>query len=228
MSFKFKFDTSDFDVGEIVDGFRDRFKSATAAAMADAKQEAQRYASSKLKKGLGHWNKGLKMHKVSDDFYVISIEGQMAKWMEDGIKAGEISKAIMSGNRADSNKAEGKNYVDVPIAKDADAAGNMTLGKKGGPTVNIKAFANADQLMKSINTSDWKKGGIKQKQVVQSRVKDIIKNVTPATGKVSFMTIRRVTSKSVWPRSPYAGAKVLEHLDQYIDANFDKILARFM
>lgn len=225
--FKFKFDTSDFDVSELVDGLQSRFKSATSAMMADIKQEGQRYAAQKLKKGLGHWNKGFKMHKVTDDFYVISIEGQMASWMEDGMKAGEVSKAIMGGNRADSNKAEGKDYVDVPIAKDADSAGNISL-KKGGPTINVKAFANADQLMKSINTSDWKKGGMKQKQVIQSRVKDIIKNVEPKTGAASYMTIRRVTAKSVWPKSPYSGAKVLEHLDQFIDSNFDKILARFI
>lgn len=226
--FKFKFDTSDFDTSEIVEGFRSRFKAATAAMVADVNQEGRSYASTKLKVGLGNWNKGFKVHKVNDDFYVVSVEGKLAGWMEDGIKAGEVSKAIMQGNRAEVNKSEGKNYVDVPIMKDADAAGNMTLGKKGGPTVNVKAFANADQLMKNINASDWKRGGLKQKQVVQSRVKDIIKNVQPKTGKVSFLTIRRVTEKSTWPKSPFEGAKVLEHLDKYIDNNMDKILERFL
>lgn len=226
--FKFKFDTSDFDTSEILDGFRSRFKTATSSLMGQVKQEGERYAGTKLKKGLGSWKKGFRVDRVTDDFYLISVEGKMASWMEDGIKTGEISKDIMHGNRAESNKGEGKNYVDVPIAKDADAAGSMSLGKKGGPSVNVKAFANADSLMKFINTSDWKKGGIKQKQVVQSRVKDIIKNVEPKSGKVSYLTIRRVTDKSVWPKSPFAGAKVLDHLDKYINANIDQIFERFL
>lgn len=225
---KFKFDTTDFDTSEIVSGLKVRVQSAFSSMMAEVNQEGQRFASSKLKKGLGNWRKGFKMHKVTDDLYLISVEGRLANWMEDGIKTGEVSKAIMSGNRAESNKAEGKNYVDVPITKDADAAGNMSLGKKGGPTVNIKSFANADQLMKFINTSDWKRGGTTQKQVIQSRVKDIIKNVEPKTGKASYLTIRRVTDKSIWPKTPFGGAKVLEHLDKYIDANIDKILSRFI
>lgn len=224
---KIKVDTSDIDTSELLEGVRTRFKTATNALMADVNQEAQRFAASKLKVGLKKWQQGFKMHKVTDDFYIIAIDGQLANWMEQGIKTGEISKSIMQGNRATHNKSEGKEYVDVPITKDADATGNITLGKKG-PAVNVKSFANADQLMKSINVSDWKRGGVKQKQIVQSRVKDIIKNTSPKSGKSSFLTIRRVTKDSVWPKNPFEGAKVLEHLDKYIDANFDKIMERFL
>lgn len=226
--FKFKFDMSDFNTDDLVQGLKTRFSSATAALLDDANQEAHRYASQKLKKGLSHISKGLSLHKVSDDFYIIAIEGMMANWMEDGMKAGEVSKSIMSGNRAASNKAAGKDYVDVPISKDADSSGNISSGKS--KSVNVRAFANAEQLMKSINVSDWKKGGIKQKQVIQSRVRDIIKNVQPENKKASFMTIRRVTDKSKWPNSDsqFSGAKVLEHLDRYINDNFEKILERFL
>ncbi len=224
---KLKFDTTGFDTSEIVEGFRSRFKSATSAMMADAKAQGQKLAASRLKVGLKNWLKGYKMHKVSDDFYIIEMEGLLGSWMEDGIQPGEVSKAIMSGNRAESNKGQGKNYVDVPIAKDADELGNIALGKSG-PKVNVRAFANADQLVKFINASDWKRGGVQRRQVVQSRVKDIIKNVEPKSGKTSYMTIRRVTEDSKWPKSPFRGAKVFEELDSYIDSNFDKILERFI
>lgn len=225
MRLKFQFDEVSFN--EVVDGLQARFKSAVNATMEDAEQHAQTLAGQRLKVGLQKWMKGFKFHKVSDEFYVISVDGQLAMWMEDGIEPGEVSRSIMSGNRAEANKGQGKKYVDVPIAKDADSMGNMTLGKKG-PKVNIKAFANADQLMKNINTSDWKRGGIKQKQVVASRVKDIIKNTDQGSGKTSFMTIRRVTENSQWPKSAFKGAKVLDDLGSHIEENFGKILERFL
>lgn len=225
MRLKLRFDGLSFD--DVLDGLKSRFKAGVSALMEDAQNEAQSLASQRLKAGFRKWSQGFKFHKVSDEFYVISIEGRIATWMEDGIEAGEISRAIMSGNRAESNKGEGKNYVDVPIAKDADALGNMTLGKKG-PKVNVAAFANADQLMKNINSSDWKKGGVKKQQVLASRVKDIIKNVEPKTGTTSYLTIRRVTPDSQWPRSPFKGAHVLDDLGSHIESNFDKIIERFL
>lgn len=226
MRLKLKFEDVKFD--DVVEGLQARFKAAVNATMEDAQNEAKNIAGRKLKVGLNKWLDGFRFHKVSDEFFIISIEGQIATWMEDGIKAGEVSKAIMSGNRAESNKGEGKNYVDVPIAKDADSMGNISLGKKGSGKVNVQMFANADQMMKSINTSDWKKGGIKQKEVMHSRVKDIVKNVEPSSGKTSYMTIRRVTPTSVWPKSPFKGAKVLDALSMQIEQNFGKILERFL
>lgn len=226
MRLKLKFDDVKFD--DVVQGLQQRFKAAVNATMEDAQQEAQAMAARRLKVGLKKWMSGFRFHKVSDEFYVISIEGQLASWMEEGIQPGEVSRAIMAGNRAEANKGEGKNYVDVPISKDADEMGNMTLGKKGGGRVNVQAFANADQMMKHINSSDWKKGGIKKKQVIASRVKDIIKNTEPSTGTTSYMTIRRVTPESQWPSSPFKGAHVLDDLGQHIEQNFGKILERFL
>lgn len=226
MRLKLKFDEVNFD--EVVQGLQDRFKAAVSATMEDAQQEAQQMASRRLKVGLKKWMDGFRFHKVSDEFYIVSVEGTLAMWMEDGIKAGEVSRSIMSGNRAESNKGEGKNYVDVPIAKSADDMGNISLGKRGGPKVNVKAFANADQMMKTITSSDWKKGGVKKKQVMVSRVKDIVKNVESTSGKSSYMTIRRVTPNSQWPKSPFKGANVLEDLGYHIESNFGKILERFI
>ena len=226
MRLKLKFDDVQFD--DVVEGLQARFKSAVSATMEDAQQQAQLLASRKLKAGLSKWMKGFRFHKVSDEFYVVSIDGQLAMWMEDGIQPGEVSRSIMAGNRAESNKGEKKDYVDVPIAKDADAMGNIALGKKGGTKVNVKAFANADQMMKYITSSDWKKGGVKKKQVMASRVKDIIKNVETSGGKPSYMTIRRVTPSSQWPRSPFKGAHVLDDLGYHLESNFGTILERFL
>lgn len=226
MRLKLKFDDVKFD--DVVQGLQDRFKAAVNATMEDAQNEAQAMASRRLKVGLKKWTDGFRFHKVSDEFYVISIEGQLAMWMEDGIQPGEVSRSIMAGNRAEANQGEGKAYVDVPIAKNADEMGNISLGKKGGPKVNVAAFKDADAMMKHINSSDWKKGGIKKKQVLASRVKDIVKNVESKSGKASYMTIRRVTSNSQWPKSPFKGAKVLDDLGLHIEQNFGKILERFL
>jgi hypothetical protein len=225
MKLKLSFD--DVDFSEVVDGIRDRFQAGVGALMSEADGYAKREASRRLKRGLSKWLNGFKINKVSNDFYIISIDGKLANWMEDGIQPGEISRAIMSGNRADVNRGEGKNYVDVPIAKDADAMGEITLGKSG-PKVQVSAFKDADSMLKSITTSDWKKGGTKKKQVIASRVQDIIKNVEPPTGKVSYLTIRRVTDDSMWPKSPFQGAKVLDDLGLYLENNFDKILERYL
>ena len=224
---KLKADLSDLNLDDFVEGVKSRFKSAVAVTVAQAKEDADKLASSKLKGGLEKWRNGFKVHRISDDMYLISIEGQLANWMEDGIQVGEISKAIMHGNRAESNKAEGKNYVDVPITKDADAAGNISLGKSG-TKLNVKAFASADALTKYMSSSDWKNGGIKKEKIVQQRIKDVLK-VTKTEGKSpSYMTIRRVTPSSVWPSSPFSGAKVLDDLDRLINDNFEQILQRFL
>ena len=225
MKLKLSFDQVDFN--DVVEGIQERFKAGVSAVMSDASSYAQMQASKKLKTGLSKWLNGFKINKVSDEFYIISIDGQLANWMEDGIAAGEVSKSIMSGNRADVNRSEGKNYVDVPIAKDADSMGQISLGKKG-PSVSVAAFKDADAMMKSITTSDWKKGGTKKKQVMANRVKDIIKNVEPQSKKTSYLTIRRVTDDSMWPKSPFQGAKVLDDLGLHISNNFDTILERFL
>lgn len=221
---KFKLDL-DLNDKELVDGIKSHWNSAIAALMGSLKSEGERLAASRLKTGLSKWRKGFKVDRVTDDFYIISVDGQLANWMEDGIQPGEISRSIMQGNRADFNKAQGKNYVDVPIAKDADS---LTSGGKSAPKVNIQSFRDAASLIKSINTSDWKRGGVRQEKRVIQRVQDIIKSFNPESGQSSFLTIRRVTDDSQWPSSPFAGAKVLNDLDSYIDQNFDSILARFL
>lgn len=226
MKIKFQFDNVSFD--DLVDGLQSKFKAAVSETMEGVQTQAQDLAAARLKTGLNKWKQGFRFHKVSDEFYIVSVEGQMAMWMEDGIEPGEVSRAIMSGNRAEVNASQGKNYVDVPIATNADEAGNISLGTSG-TKVNVKAFANADQLMKSITSSDWKKGGVKQKQVMHSRVKDIIKNTEPKqSGSTSYMTIRRVTSKSQWPKSPFKGAKVLDDLGDQLEQNFTQILERIL
>ena len=223
---KIKVDISSLEFDDVLDGIKDRFTAAVASTVEQADTEAHRIANSKLKSASAkeHWNRGFKVDKVADDFYVVSVEGQLSNWMEQGIDVGEVSKAILGGNRAEANRGEGKDYVDVPIAKDADSVGNI-----GGTKVNVKAFKSADDIMKFVNTSDWKRGGIQRKQVIANRVEDIIKNTSPKSGKTSYMTIRRLSDNSApWPATPFAGANVLQDLDSWIDQNFGSILERFL
>lgn len=223
---KIKVDTSDLEFDDVLDGIKDRFKAAVASTVAQADTEAHRIANAKLKSASAkeHWNRGFKVDKISDDFYVVSVEGELSNWMEQGIDVGEVSRSILSGNRAEANRGEGKNYVDVPIAKDADQAGNIR-----GTKINVQAFKSADDVMKFINTSDWKRGGIQKKQVIANRVQDIIKNTSPKSGKTSYMTIRRLSENSdPWPSTPYAGANVLQDLDAWLDQNFGSILERYL
>jgi hypothetical protein len=62
-----------------------------------------------------------------------------------------------------------------------------------------------------------------------SRVSDIIKSVDPGKQKqTQYLTIRRVTPESVWPKSPFPGVKVLDDLDQFVDQKFSEILDKVL
>lgn len=222
MKLKLNFDISE---NELVSGLKAQVQTAVAQTFEAAVEKAKQIAGQKLgPSGFNKWEKGFRADKVTDDLYIISIEGKLASWMEDGIKVGEISQSIMAGNRAQHNKSEEKNYVDVPFMKDADQAGNIR-----GTNLNVKAFADADSLMKNIKLSDYKKRSIQQEKRMVSRVQDIIKSTDPKGDKgTQYMTIRRVSEGSVWPKTPFEGAKVLEELDSFIDQKFSEILDKVL
>lgn len=229
---KFKFDL-DLDENELSRGLQSEINKSLAIATSEAVQHGRELARSRFKgSGEKRWLEGFKTHKVNDNFYVISVDGKLANWMEDGIQTGEISKAIMEGNRAQHNKAEGKKYVDVPFFKDADAGGTIHAG--GGTRVNIRAFADADSMVKSlerktVKMSDFANKRVKEEQRVVQRVQDVIKSVDPKSeNNTRYLTIRRVTENSTWPKTPFKGAKILEDLEAFIEKRFDEILRQVM
>ena len=238
---KFKIDTSDLDFSDVVEGLNNGIKAAQAEMVNLIDAEGRRLASQKLKsdRAKNHWNRGFRVAKYDDNTIIMSIDGLLANWMESGIDVGEISDKIMSGQRAEFNvgaaqkgkafgEATGKKYVDVPIGKDANALGNIHSGRGGRGAINIRAFQNAAQVTKHITSSDYKSGQIKQKQVVQSRIKDVIKNIEPTTGQASYLVIRRVTEDSVWPKQPFPGAQVFTDLEDFVFDNIDHILERYI
>lgn len=184
--------------------------------------------------GFKNWSKGYKFAKVEDGLYIISIEGKLANMMEDGIETGEISKLIMGGNRAQHNKAEGKNYVDVPIHKDADSAGNISIQ---GQKFQVQGFKNADEMMKQFSKPETKNvkfsrgKEVQQEERIVARAKKIeglIKSQNPKDSSTAYMTIRRVGENSVWPASPYPGGKVLDRLDLEVEKIFATMLDTFL
>lgn len=226
---KFKLDL-DLDEKALTEGLRSEVNTALSIAVGEATQHGRSLAEKRFKgSGKTKWMDGFKTHKVSDDLYVISIEGKIANWMEEGIGTGEISQAVMSGNRAKHNKAQGQRYVDVPMFKDADAAG--TVSGTQGP-INVRLFADADQMLEHLQPrktkiSDYKNQKVREERRVTSRIKDIIKSVNPDQSKsVQYLTIRRMTDQSVWPKTPFSGVKIVDDLGIYLDQNFEKILQR--
>lgn len=218
MQLKLDFQLND---NELIEGLKAELRKVAAKTMEATIAKAHELKNAKLgSSGSRNWGQGFSSHKVDDDLYVIRIEGQLASWMEDGIQTGEISRAVMAGNRAQHNKADGKKYVDVPFFKDADGAGNIK-----GTSLNVRAFADADSLVKSVKFSDYKKKSIREEKRVVSRIKDIIKSVDPSgTKPAGYLTIRRVSENSTWPKSPFPGAKIFEDLDQFIDQKFAEFL----
>ncbi len=216
----------DLDVKDLVSGLESRVNKVLAMTVAETVQHGRKLAHSKLKSGKQNWLRGFKSHKVNDNLYVISLEGKLANWMDDGFKPGEISDSIMRGNRARHNKSEkpSKDYVDVPFFKDADAAGNIK-----GTNINIRAFADADAVVKDVKFSDFKSKSIKEEQRVVSRVKDIIKSVDPKRiNNTTYLTIRRVTKNSNWPANPRTRKSIFNELDSFIDSKFEELLRRMI
>lgn len=206
--------------------------AATASAVFQRGLEFARQAFGTS--GFKNWSKGYKFAKVEDGLYIISVEGKLANMMEDGIETGEISKMIMDGNRAQHNKAEGKNYVDVPIHKDADSAGNISIQ---GQKFQVQGFKNADEMMKQFSKPENKNvkfsrgKEVEQEQRMVARAKKIeglIKSQNPKDGSTAYMTIRRVGENSVWPASPYPGGKVLDKLDLEVERIFGMMLEAFL
>lgn len=206
-------------------GLRSTLNSAVASVAEGAKAEAGRIAKTKLKRGLTFWERGFTVDKMGDGEWLISLTGKLANMMEEGFGVGEIKDMLLSGNRAKTNAKTGKKYVDVPIGLDSDAV----TGKIGKSQLSVSQFKDADELLKSIKTSDWKKGGVKREQVITSRIKDIIqtRKKGQAKGDARFITIRRVSEKSKgWPANPFAGAHVFEQLDGYLERAFEESLDR--
>lgn len=206
--------------------------AATASAVFQRGLEFARQAFGTS--GFKNWSKGYKFAKVEDGLYIISVEGKLANMMEDGIETGEISKMIMDGNRAQHNKAEGKNYVDVPIHKDADSAGNISIQ---GQKFQVQGFKNADEMMKQFSKPENKNvkfsrgKEVEQEQRMVARAKKIeglIKSQNPKDGSTAYMTIRRVGENSVWPASPYPGGKVLDKLDLEVERIFATMIETFI
>lgn len=214
MGINFKLEL-DLDQKELQEAFQPRLNAIGDAMVTQLAQRGKELASQRLKSGLKLWERGFKVDKIEDGFFVVSMTGKLATMMEDGIKVGEISKMIMSGNRAKANKT---GYVDVPIGRDADSLGNIS-----GRKINVSAFKDADSLRQSVSFSDYKKGGIRKEDRIIQRVEDVIKSTEPLTGKSSFMTIRRVTEDSVWPSSPFTGAKIFEDLEAEVESIFNNL-----
>lgn len=213
----------DFTEDEIVDGIRSNFNAAVANTVKLAQGRAHQIASQKLKSGLKFWEKGFAVDKITEGTWMITMTGKMANMMEEGFGTGEIKKMILSGNRAQYNKGQGKNYVDVPVHLDADS---MT-GQVGKTKVSIQQFKDADAVIKSVKMSDWAKGGIKKENRITQRVNDVIKSRKPKDSDASsqYMVIRRVSAKSKgWPVNPFAGARVFEALDLYLEQAFEQSL----
>ena len=225
----------DLKADDIISDIEPKLKAAGAATATAVYQKGLEFSRQAFgQSGLKNWTKGYKFAKVEDGLYIISIEGKLANMMEDGIETGEISKMIMAGNRAQHNKAEGKDYVDVPIHKDADSAGNISIQ---GQKFQVQGFKNADEMLqqfsqpqnKNVKFSRGKNVETEQRMVARAKkIEGLIKSQNPKNTSTSYMTIRRVTDDSVWPKNPYQGGKVLDMLDLEVEKIFATMIETFL
>lgn len=221
-----KFDAKlDLNVDDIVNPIKKELDQALSATSVLVAEKAKQQASKSLKSGLKHWEKGFSVNRIGEGEWIISLTGKLAEMMEEGFTPQEYKNLILDGNRAKHNKAQGKDYVDVPIALNADA---MT-GKIGRTEISVQHFRSADDILKTFTKSSAPKGvGVEAQLTRYNRVKDVISNKPPKGGKSSYLLIRRLTRDSKWPDHTYQGAKVFESIDSYIETAFMESLNKFV
>ena len=209
------------NIDDLLEGLKAKTTQALAGTIAEINLKAHKQAESKLDKGLKHWKDGFRIHPINDTTYLVSISGQLAMWMEDGIKRGDVSESIKSGNRARINKAQGKDYVDVPITRSADSF------EAAKATVRASAIRSADDTV--VKFSDFKNKTIKEARRDLTRVKDIIKSVDPqGKSQTKYMTIRRLGPDSVWPEHGFQGVKILDMIEKTVEKIFENNLRRIL
>jgi hypothetical protein len=199
-------------------------KQAVGEVAFNSSTKALGFAKGKLKNGLKHWMKGFEIKQIGNGEWVLVLTGKLAVMMEDGFGTDDIRKMILSGNRAKVNKSKGKNYVDVPMEQNVSETGD--IGKSG---VNISMFKDADDVLKSIEKSDWKKGGtFKQKQYT-NRVQDIIRNKAQKDSKAKFVKIVRISEngKPV-PSKPYKGLQAFKMIEDELEDMFEQGLKKVL
>ena len=175
------------------------------------------------------WDKGFSVDEVSPGTYVLTLTGEIANIIDRGWKAGEISKNLMEGPRATHNKAQGKDYVDVPIGVEKpallDADALMNQFKKG-----TYEFSNRGQKGKSatrLEDRHTRRLNKKAQGVVEDRLKNIIESRKSLEGPSKFMVIKRVTKDTRWPATDIAGPRSFEGspIDE-IGKYFEEILEK--
>ena len=219
----------DLTAKELEEAITPNLNMVAGVASVEVGNKMQELAAASLKSGLEHWQKGFKVDKVSDDLYILSLEGKLANMMEDGFSGKEFVNMIMNGNRAKTNKAAGKPYVDVPMPM-FQGGGIVEDKYDGTGSVHINQFRSGADVIKSVTTSDWKKGGTKNVNKLQQRVKDIIRNreSQQKDAKLSFVTIRRVTANSEWKSWRGAHVFTMAELDSYTDTAFQVALEKLI
>lgn len=227
----------EFDDKALADDLGMELDRAMSQAKARTAHESYRHGYAHAHKELGSsgftlWSKGYKIDTIGDEGYLVTISGKLAEGIDRGWQPGEISRMIMNGNRAAFNKGEGKNYVDVPISKDADSKGMFNIPEVG--KVKITHFRDASDVMAQF--SDRKGGITKAKRKTErakveglskeatKRVENLIKSTDPIKNKSKFLMIKRVTDSSQWPKTHKKGPEALNTVGKYFEQNFERIL----
>jgi len=215
--FKFKFDKTPEELTREVE---EAIAEATSEFTRQIKAEAGHLVETNLKSDSAkqHWNNGFEINEVNPGEFLIRIDGKLALWMEDGFAEGEVSDAILNGARAKYNKENGKRYVDVPFAKDAD-----NLVTKSGQKISAKSFnpKNAQDIIAHFSSPGMKKP--EAKKVTVNRIEDILKSQNLTSGAISYLAIKRISDNSD-PWSGFSGAKIFEDLEDFINENLEEVI----
>ena len=225
--------TGDVDfISDLEKEITDAAEQAVSDTIGKLESKMREKAGRNLSSGsFDRWDKGFSVDEVANNTYVITLEGSIANIIDKGWKAGEISDNIMKGPRATYNKAQGKDYVDVPIGVEKpaflDADGLMSQFKK-----QSYRFSNSGQPGKPatrVESRETRRLNKKAQNQVEDRLKNIIESRKSLATPSKYLVIKRVNNNTQWPKSPIPGAGTFEDnpvndIGSYFEEFLEKIL----
>lgn len=215
----------DVDLEDLESEIREGFAEAIQKTYAEAFAELERIAQKETNTSYSAWRKGLKIHDVGGGVMVISIEGKLARAIEDGMEPGVISDMLRSGPRAAYNRSQGQDYIDVPLPASKSQISEVMFHTDSDSL--MAAFSKKPSQTKTYKFSDTPTS-VREEERVVKRIKQVVEAHDPKTSKTSYISFKRLSldGADAWPKQPVEGKKILDKLADQIESIFTEQLEK--
>lgn len=221
----YKLDISIDQLGkELISEIKDKAQRAFTKTAIKASFHAQSLAASKLDDSREIWKRGFKVIYKTNGEFVMQMDGELANLIEEGYNPGAFNKMIMNGQRAKHNKAQGKNYVDVPISsKKMPSSVTARSGDDLLKEFTVKKYTISDFQNKKIR-EDEPRLTRAIKTFENGKKSQILESKKFKSGSSSFIKFVRVTDTSTFPKKGFTGAQIFREVERMLDSFYETAL----